>query len=209
MVLRNCGSHFSDMCGIIVPNFLNQNGTSPSKKGFFIGILVLFVFVTFFFGMATSLLYILMFSFFRLLQLKQLLVNLKIISYTLLPAPRLPWNPYWTRYTTKNQRNTLGMKSKAKKLCYACNQFFNILPKEYRPCLFFFQLSANHGRNLYLYCFQCRETALEPLLIALNKSNEFRPVSLVFNLNPRISDRVPRNLPRWLYLQSFFLFDSA
>ena len=44
------------------PNFLNQNGTSPSKKGFFIGILVLFVFVTFF-GMATSLSYILMFSF--------------------------------------------------------------------------------------------------------------------------------------------------
>ena len=35
----------------------------PVQKGFFIGILVLFVFVSFFFGMATSLLYILMFSF--------------------------------------------------------------------------------------------------------------------------------------------------
>ena len=91
--MRNYGSHFSDMCGISGPNFLNQNGKSPLKKGFFIGILVLFVFVTFFFGMATSLFYILMFSFlfvkvllifknFRLLQLKHLLVNLKIISFT-------------------------------------------------------------------------------------------------------------------------------
>ena len=35
----------------------------PVQKGFFIGNLVLFVFVTFFFGMATSLLYILMFLF--------------------------------------------------------------------------------------------------------------------------------------------------
>ena len=78
------------MCGIMGPNFLKQNGTSPSKKGFFIGILVLFVFVTFFFCMAISLLYIPMFSFFfslkfssflkafRLLQLKHLLVNLKL-----------------------------------------------------------------------------------------------------------------------------------
>ena len=35
----------------------------PRPKGFFIGILVLIVFVNFFFGIATSLLYILMFSF--------------------------------------------------------------------------------------------------------------------------------------------------